>query len=313
MTRSIPTVVVPNLTGKLAVVTGASDGIGLGLAHRLARAGAEVIMPVRNTAKGAVAVKQIHASVPEARVSIRKLDLASLASVEALSSQLIDERRPINILINNAGIMMPPIRQVTQDGFELQFGTNFLGHFALTAQLLPLLREGSARAVTQTAIAAASGRINWDDLQWEKKYQANAAYSQSKIADLLFALELDRRSEAEQWGITSNAAHPGIAPTNLLAAHPEMGRSKDTVMVRVGRIFARNGFLFQEVEGGVLPALYAATSPQAKGGRMYGPSGFAHLSGAPAEQPIYKSALSQIEATKIWDKAEQLVGVSFST
>lgn len=313
MARSIPNVAVPDLTGKIAVVTGASDGIGLGLARRLAGAGAEVIMPVRNSAKGAIAVEQILASVPRARVSTRTLDLASLASVAALATQLIDEGRPIHILINNAGVMTPPTRQVTEDGFELQLGTNFLGHFALTARLLPLLREGAARTVTQTAIAAASGRINWDDLQWEKKYQPNPAYTQSKIADLLFALELDRRSDAGRWGITSNAAHPGIAPTNLLAAQPEMGRSKDTVMVRIGRIFARSGFLFHEVEGGVLPALYAATSARAKGGLMYGPSGFAHLSGAPAEQAIYKPARSLSEATKLWDKAEQLVGVSFPT
>jgi NAD(P)-dependent dehydrogenase (short-subunit alcohol dehydrogenase family) len=195
-------------------------------------------------------------------------------------------------------------------GFELQFGTNFLGHFALTAQLLPLLREGGARVTTQTAISAASGAINWDDLQWQKKYQAGPAYNQSKIAGLLFALELDRRSNTGQWGIVSNAAHPGITATNLLAAHPEIGRPKDTVAVRAGRRLARAGFLFQQVEGGLLPALFAAASPGAKGGVMYGPSGFMPLRGAPAEQATYQPGLSQDDATKIWEVAEQLAGVS---
>jgi NAD(P)-dependent dehydrogenase (short-subunit alcohol dehydrogenase family) len=310
MARTTPDIAVPDLTGKLAVVTGASDGIGLGLAGRLARAGAEVIMPVRNAAKGATAAEQIAASVPGARVAPRELDLSSLASVAAFAAQLVEEDRPIHILVNNAGVMTPPTRQVTRDGFELQFATNFLGHFALTAHLLPLLREGKARVTTQTSIAAASGAINWDDLQWEKRYLAGPAYNQSKIADLLFALELDRRSHAARWGVVSNAAHPGITATNLLAAHPEMGRPKDTVAVRVGRRFARAGFLFQQVEGGLLPALFAATSPDAKGGVMYGPSGFMHLRGAPAEQATYKPGLRKDDATKIWAVAEQLVGVS---
>jgi NAD(P)-dependent dehydrogenase (short-subunit alcohol dehydrogenase family) len=309
MARTTPDVAVPDLTGKLAVVTGASDGIGLGLAGRLARAGAEVIMPVRNAAKGAAAIEQIVASVPGARVATRELDLSSLTSVAAFAARLVEDGRPIDILVNNAGVMTPPTRQVTRDGFELQFGTNFLGHFALTAQLLPLLREGKARVTTQTSIAAASGGINWDDLQWEKKYQAGPAYTQSKIADLLFAIELDRRSNAGQWGVVSNAAHPGLTATNLLAAHPEMGRPKDTVAVRVGRRLARAGFLFRQVEGGLLPALCAAASPGAKGGVMYGPSGFMHLSGAPAEQATYKPGLSQDDATRIWQVAEQLVGV----
>jgi NAD(P)-dependent dehydrogenase (short-subunit alcohol dehydrogenase family) len=312
MARTTPDVAVPDLTGKLAVVTGASDGIGLGLAGRLARAGAEVIMPVRNAAKGAAAAERIAASVAGARVAPRQLDLSSLDSVAAFAAQLAGDGRPIDILINNAGVMTPPTRQVTRDGFELQFGTNFLGHFALTAQLLPLLRAGRARVTTQTSIAAASGGINWDDLQWEKKYQAGPAYAQSKIADLLFALELDRRSKAGAWGVVSNAAHPGITVTNLLAAHPEMGRPRDTVAVRAIRRLARAGFLFQQVDGGLLPALFAAASPAAKGGVLYGPSGFRQLRGAPAEQATYKPGLSQDDATRIWAVAEKLVGVSIA-
>jgi len=312
MARTTPDVAVPDLTGKLAVVTGASDGIGLGLAGRLARAGAEVIMPVRNAAKGAAAAERIAASVAGARVAPRQLDLSSLDSVAAFAAQLVGDGRPIDILINNAGVMTPPTRQVTRDGFELQFGTNFLGHFALTAQLLPLLRAGRARVTTQTSIAAASGGINWDDLQWEKKYQAGPAYAQSKIADLLFALELDRRSKAGAWGVVSNAAHPGITVTNLLAAHPEMGRPRDTVAVRAIRRLARAGFLFQQVDGGLLPALFAAASPAAKGGVLYGPSGFRQLRGAPAEQATYKPGLSQDDATRIWAVAEKLVGVSIA-
>jgi NAD(P)-dependent dehydrogenase (short-subunit alcohol dehydrogenase family) len=313
MPRTRPTITVPDLTGKLAVVTGASDGIGFGLAGRLAAAGAEVIMPVRNQAKGAAAAERIRGSVPGAKVSTRELNLSSLRTVEALADVLNAEDRPIHILINNAGVMTPPNREVTRDGFELQFGTNHLGHFALTARLLPLLRAGRARVTTQTSLAANSGGINWDDLQWEKKYNGSAAYSQSKIATMMFGLELDRRSQAGNWGITSNLSHPGITATNLLAAHPEMGRPKDTVLVRIIRRLSSIGFLAQTVDEGLLPALYAATSPQAQGGRFYGPSGFQHLTGAPAEQELYKPVRGEADAKRIWEISQQLTGVAFAT
>ncbi len=217
---------VPDLRGRLAVVTGASDGVGLGLAMRLAQAGAELILPVRNAAKGTGALDRIRASEPTARVSTRVLDLASLASVQRLAESLTAEGRPINLLINNAGVMAPPSRHTTADGYELQFGTNHLGHVALTGHLLPLLRTGRARVTTVTSIAARSGKIDWDDLQSEKRYAPVRAYSRSKLANLLFALELDRRSTAGGWGIVSNAAHPGTTRTNLYASGPSLGRAR---------------------------------------------------------------------------------------
>jgi NAD(P)-dependent dehydrogenase (short-subunit alcohol dehydrogenase family) len=192
MARNID-ITIPDLSGKLALVTGASDGIGFIIASRLAQAGAEVVMPVRNSTKGEQAVDRIRALVPGARVTTRALDLASLDSVTALTKQLVGEGRPINLLINNAGVMQPPSRLTTQDGFELQFGTNHLGHFALTQGLLPLLIEGRARITHQTSIAARSGAINWDDLNRDRDYDVTKAYRQSKIAVGLFSRELDYR------------------------------------------------------------------------------------------------------------------------
>lgn len=305
-------VIVPDLGGRLAIVTGASDGIGFGLAGRLAAAGAEVILPVRNAEKGRSALDRIRDAVPGARVGTRRLDLSSLQSVADLAGALLAEGRPIHILINNAGVMNPPSRQTTVDGFELQWGTNHLGHFALTARLLPLLRAGNARVTTQSSISARSNAINWDDPNFEKSYSAARAYSQSKIANLMFALELDRRSDHGGWGITSNAAHPGVTATNLLAAQPHMGRTTDTVSVRVIRSLARTGLLTQTVDQGMLPALYAATNPAAEGGKFYGPKGFQHLTGAPAEQEVYAPARDMAEAARLWSLSEQLVGMPFA-
>ncbi|GAA1645070.1 SDR family oxidoreductase [Actinoplanes couchii] len=185
---------VQNLAGRLAVVTGASDGVGLIVATRLAAAGAEVILPVRNRRKGDAALARIRREHPRAVVSLRDLDLSSLASVTALAATLTGEDRPVHLLINNAGVMTPPQRQTTADGFELQFGSNHLGHFALVGQLLPLLRAGHARVTSQLSVAANGGSINWDDLNWERSYDGRHAYSQSKIAFGLFGLELQRRS-----------------------------------------------------------------------------------------------------------------------
>jgi NAD(P)-dependent dehydrogenase (short-subunit alcohol dehydrogenase family) len=304
-------ITVPDLAGKLALVTGASDGIGFNIAARLARAGAEVLMPVRNRAKGDAAAQRILAQTPGAKISVRMLDLASLSSVSALADQLLDEGRPINILINNAGLMTPPTRQVTQDGFELQLATNHLGHFALTARLLPLLRDGHAHVTTQVSLSANQHSINWDDPNWEKSYNAFKSYSSSKIALGLFAVELQRRSVAEGWGIQSNLSHPGISPTNLLAAQPHIGRPRDTMAVRSIRAMSRLGILFGTPQSAALPAVYAATSPDAKGGHFYGPKGFQHLSGAPAEEPVYSRLASAEDGHKIWELSEQLVGVNF--
>jgi NAD(P)-dependent dehydrogenase (short-subunit alcohol dehydrogenase family) len=302
---------VPDLTGRLAVVTGASDGIGRGLAERLARAGAEVIMPVRNAAKGVAAIEKIRTAVPRAAVSTRTLDLASLASVAALADTLHAEGRPIDILVNNAAVMTPATRHTTPDGLELQFGTNFLGHFALVARILPLLRAGHARVTTQVSIGARAGRIDWADLQSEA-YQPWRAYNQSKLAIMLFALELDRRGRAAGWGLLSNVAHPGLTSTNLQAAGPNLGRAKPAPLDRIFKRLARVGWPVQPVEGGLRPALYAATSPDAEGGRFYGPRGLGHLTGAPAEQSIYRSARDEAAAARLWDVSARLAHVEFA-
>ncbi|ANB04451.1 short-chain dehydrogenase [Streptomyces ambofaciens] len=309
MPRQDTDISVPDLTGKRAVVTGASDGIGLGIATRLAAAGAEVVMPVRNPRKGEGAVARIRQRAPHANVSLRALDLSSLASVTALGKTLLDEGRPIHLLVNNAGVMTPPDRQTTADGFELQFGTNHLGHFALVHHLLPLLRAGRARVTSQISVAANRNAINWDDLGWQRSYNGMRAYSQSKIALGLFGLELDRRSEAAGWGITSNLSHPGIAPTSLLAARPEVGRTEDTLGVRLIRALSTRGILVGTVHTAQLPALLAATSPQAVGGGFYGPKGPGHMGGPPGEQKLYSRLRDTGEAQRIWRISEELAGV----
>ncbi|MGW1099235.1 SDR family oxidoreductase [Streptomyces sp. NPDC002455] len=309
MTRQDIDITVPDLTGRRAVVTGASDGIGLGIAMRLAAAGAEVVMPVRNPRKGEEAVARIRERIPGADVSLRALDLSSLASVAELGRSLLEEDRPVHLLVNNAGVMTPPDRQTTADGFELQFGTNHLGHFALVNHLLPLLRAGRARVTSQISIAANRHAIHWDDLNWERSYNGMRAYSQSKIALGLCGLELDRRSEAAGWGITSNLAHPGVAPTSLLAARPEVGRAQDTLGVRLIRALSARGIVVGTVRTAQLPALHAATSPGAVGGGFYGPSEAGHLGGPPAEQKLYGRLRGTEDARRIWEISEELVGV----
>lgn len=312
MPRRRPEFTVPDLSGKRAVVTGASDGVGLGVASRLAAAGAEVIMPVRNPEKGEAAIAGIRQRTPDAKVSLRLLELSQLESVAALGESLRNEGQPIHILINNAGVMTPPSRQTTANGFELQFGTNHLGHFALVAHLLPLLRAGGARVTSQISVAAASGVINWDDLNWERSYDGMRAYRQSKIAFGLFGLELSRRSRANGWGISSNVSHPGLAPTSLLAARPEVGRDRQTVSRRfIGALSAR-GILLGTVASAGLPALYAATASDARDGGFYGPSGPGHLGGPPAEQKLYAPLRGEDEARRIWRVSEELTKVSFS-
>ena len=175
-----------------------------------------------------------------------------------------------------------------------------------------MLRAGNARVTTQSSVSAASNAINWDDPNFEESYSVNKAYSQSKIANLMFGLELNRRSEHAGWGITSNASHPGVTATNLLAAQPHMGRTRDTLSVRMIRFTSRLGILTQTVDQGLLPALYAATHPDAEGGKFHGPRGFQHLTGSPAEQDVYKPARDMADAARLWDLSERLVGVQFA-
>jgi NAD(P)-dependent dehydrogenase (short-subunit alcohol dehydrogenase family) len=293
---------LPDLTGTRALVTGGSDGIGLGIATRLAAAGAEVLLPVRNRRKGEAARERIGAGV-----ELHDLDLSALDSVAALGATLRAQDRPIHLLVANAGVMTPPDRQTTADGFELQFGTNHLGHVALVAHLLPLLRKGRARVVTQVSIAARRGAMHWDDVNWERSYDGNRAYGQSKVACGLFGLELDRRSRAEGWGITSVLSHPGVAPTSLLAARPEVGRPRDTPQVRVIRALSRRGILLGTAESAGLPALLAAT---ASDGEFFGPRGPGGLGGPPAAQPLYRPLRSAADAERLWTLSLQLTGVS---
>lgn len=311
MTRPQPDLTLPDLTGRRALVTGASDGMGLVIASRLAAAGAEIVLPVRNRTKGKTAVTAIRRETPDARVALHELDLASLTSVEAFAQLLLDEGRELQIMINNAGIMTPPERRVSPDGFELQLATNHLGHVALVARLLPLLRAGRARVTSQISVAADQYAINWDDLNWERSYRADHAYSQSKIMLGQFGLALDRRSQAGAWGITSNLAHPGVAPTNLLAARPEMGRARQTPRRVLIRALSARGILFGTVQSAALPALLAATSPDARGGSLYGPSGFQHLGGPPAEQRLYSRLTREQERERTWVVSQELAAVTF--
>ena len=301
---------IPDQHGRRALVTGGSDGIGLRIATRLARAGAELVLPVRNRKKGEAAADGIRSQIPDAEITLAPLDLSSLASVAALGEELNSDGRPIHLLINNAGVMTPPERQTTADGFELQFGTNHLAHVALVAHLLPLLRAGNARVTSQISIAANERSINWSDLNWEHSYNGMHAYSQSKIAFGLFGLELDRRSAAAGWGITSNLSHPGVAPTSLLSARPEIGRSGDTLGVRVIRWLSARGLIVGTPDSASLPALYAATAPDAAGRRLYGPKGIGHLGGAPAEQKLYSRLRSEEEAARIWRVSLEMAGVT---
>lgn len=328
--RRYTDVVVPDLTGSRALVTGASDGIGLGIAERLARAGAELVLPVRNPAKGAAAVERLRAAVPDAVVGTRSLDLASLESVAALADGLLAEGRPIDLLVANAGVMTPPSRHTTADGFELQLGTNHLGHMALVGRLLPLLRAGDgrtagARVTTMSSAAARFGKIDWTDLNSERDYSPVRAYNFSKLAQLMFALELDRRSRAHGWGIVSNAAHPGTTYTGLYAAGPALGTGSgtgsgpgtgsgagepprmDTVMRRLLAL----GVFVQPVEMGVLPALQAVTDVTAGGGTFYGPDGVGHFTGSSAPQRVYAAATDEPAASRLWDVSEDLTGVRF--
>lgn len=304
---------VPDLHGKLAVVTGGSDGIGLKVAQRLTLAGAEVILPVRSAAKGAAALERIRSAVPGAVVSSRVVDLASLASVKSLADTLLTEGRPINLLVNNAGVMAPATRHTTMDGFELQFATNHLGHMSLTGRLMVLLRAGEACVTTVTSSAARGAKINWGDLQSAERYSPVRAYGVSKLANLLFALELDRRSRAGGWGIVSNAAHPGTTLTNLYASGPNLGRSRPAPHEAIMKRLAGWGVLVHPAEAGMLSPLYAVASPQAQGGSLYGPDGFGQFTGGPTGLRIYKSARSANDATRLWQISERLTGVFFET
>jgi NAD(P)-dependent dehydrogenase (short-subunit alcohol dehydrogenase family) len=303
---------VPDLTGKRAIVTGANSGLGYELTRRLAMAGAAVTLAVRDRTKGDAAIAQLTTGIPDARLSVRLIDLTSLASVQAFADSMLRDGHPVDILINNAGIMMPPRREFTPDGFELQFEANYLGHFALTGRLLPLLRKaGTSRVVNLSSIYARAGRLDWDDLQSEKSYRPGRAYGLSKLAMLMFARELDRRSVASGWGILAAAAHPGATITNLQVSGPLRGYKPDGMRARVNRLQYRVPGLYQNADQGILPALFAATSPNAVGGNYYGPSGFQEVTGGPAPAKIPARARNDADNARLWQVSEQLCGVAF--
>ncbi|MGX1173160.1 SDR family oxidoreductase [Pseudomonas sp. R151218B TE3479] len=295
---------IPSQRGRTAVVTG-TGGLGLQDALALARAGANVIIAGRNPSKGAAAVDQIRQRVPGANVTFGALDLASLESIESFGERLRSSRDSLDLLINNAAVMAPPKREVTCDGFELQFGTNYLGHFALTAQLLPLLRKGNKpRVVSLSSVAARSGTIDFDDLQAQRSYKPMPVYSQSKLACLMFALELQRRSDAGGWGIQSVAAHPGISRTDLLPN----GAGARSVPGMARRYM---WFLFQPAAQGALPTLFAATSPQAQGGGYYGPDRLGETRGYPAIAKVPAQALDTSVAARLWLESQGLTEAVF--
>jgi NAD(P)-dependent dehydrogenase (short-subunit alcohol dehydrogenase family) len=294
---------IPDQTGRTAVVTGANSGLGLVTARELARKGANVVLACRDMDKAAAASEQIAAAVSGPEVSLAALDLGSLTSVEAFATDFRSAHDGLDLLINNAGVMAPP-RRVTSDGFELQLGTNHLGHFALTGRLIGAMAgcEG-ARVVTVSSNAHKMARINFEDLQSERRYNRWSAYGQSKLADLMTALELDRRLRAAGSAIQSLAAHPGYAATNLQSAAPPF---LDRAVMTVGNLVVA-----QSADAGALPLLFAATEPGLDGGSYIGPDGIGEFRGHPKPVSPGRAATDEQAAARLWSVSEELTGVRF--
>lgn len=307
-----PTVLIPPQNGRLVVITGATGGLGFETALALAGAGAEVVLTGRNADKGRAALQKIRVRYPSAAIRFEDLDLASLASVTRFVERLSSERDALDVLVNNAGVMAPPVRRTTVDGFELQWGTNYLGHFALTAGLLPLLRNGGgsvrpSRVVNVSSIAHKyGGAIHFDDLQWERSYQPWPAYAQSKLAMLIFALELQRRSDAHQWGLLSTAAHPGYARTDLIANGPGHAGA----LQKLNRLLVQP-WVSHSAAAGAQPILFAAISADAQPAAYYGPTGPFELKGPPGVAAIAPRALDTTVAARLWDVSGQLTGAQW--
>lgn len=296
---------IPDQTGRIAVITGATSGLGLCCAHTLARRGAEVVLAVRNTARGEVTAASIRAEVPAAKLSVSSLDLASLASVREFAARTGGTLPRIDMLLNNAGLGMQPQRHETQDGFEQQFGTNHLGHFALTALLVPtLLRAPAPRVVTVASMAHRRGTIAWDDLQSKQAYNGRLAYNQSKLANLMFALELAARAKEQESALSSIPAHPGLALTGFLAA-----TELPAYMRAVGVIVSR--LLGQSAEAGSWPSIYAATMPDAANGEYWGPDGILEIRGLPARGRVWPHATNRADWQRLWAISEELTQTPF--
>jgi NAD(P)-dependent dehydrogenase (short-subunit alcohol dehydrogenase family) len=296
---------MPELSGKYVVVTGASSGIGFEAAQALAAKGANVVLAVRDVARGEACAARIRTAHRDAKLSVSALDLASLASIKDFAERISDTAPRIDILLNNAGLGLQEKRATTFDGFERQFGTNHLGHFALTGRLIPaLLRAPLPRVVTIASIAHRRGVIALDDLQTERPYSGRRAYGQSKLANLMFALELDRRARAEKSRLVSVAAHPGVATTGFVAA-----TQMPAVMAKIGQ-FAISLF-GQDAAHGALPGLYAATMPEVQGGQYWGPDGFMEIRGTPALAKLAPQAQDRATWSKLWAASENLTAVTY--
>ncbi len=296
---------IPELPGKYVIVTGASSGIGFEAAQALAAKGAEVTLAVRDSARGEACAAKIRSTYRDAKLTVSALDLASLASVRDFAERISDTAPRIDILLNNAGLGLQDKRATTKDGFERQFGTNHLGHFALTGLLIaPLLRAPAPRVVTIASIAHRRGAIALNDLQTERPYSGRRAYGQSKLANLMFALELDRRARAAKSRLVSVAAHPGVATTGFVAA-----TQMPALMAKLGQ-FAISVF-GQDAQHGALPGLYAATMPDVQGGQYWGPDGFMEIRGVPALAKLAPQAQDKAMWEKLWAASESLTGVTY--
>ena len=295
---------IPPQRGKTALITGANSGIGYQTAVELARAGMHVMLGCRSSEKGHQAAETLQRAVPGATAEVTVLDMASLDSIRSVADAW--RERPLDVLVNNAGVMALPSRELTADGFERQFGTNHLGHFALTGLLLPaLLRAPAARVVTVASLAHRNGEIDFDNLQSERQYKPMATYNNSKLANLLFAFELERRARAAQVALRSVAAHPGVARTRIFENGP------GTQGLRVMIFKAVSPFLLQSDAMGALPTLYAATAAEAQGGQYIGPDGFLEVKGFPKVVKPRPQALDEATARKLWSRSEELTGVSY--
>jgi NAD(P)-dependent dehydrogenase (short-subunit alcohol dehydrogenase family) len=296
---------IPSQTGRLAIITGTR-----GLGYETAQAGGRVILAGRNETKGQESVGKILALHPNAKIAFDKLDLASLASVTNFASRFAQAHSSLDLLVNNAGVMTPPRRQTTADGFELQFGTNHLGHFAVTANLLPLLRRGHQPRVVNVSSGAhrLMAAIHFDDLQWERKYKPWPAYAQSKLANLLFTLELQRRSDANDWRLMVDAAHPGYARTELIPNSPGAKGFSWFINRRL-----MQPWMSHSPAEGALPTLFAATSPAAKNGGYYGPTRLFEMKGPPGPAVIGKKAKDLVVARNLWEVPEKLSRVRWQT
>ena len=307
MSEKWTTADIPDQSGRTALITGANSGLGLQTAKALAAAGATVLLGCRNLDKAAAAKAEIESAAPGAAVEVVELDLGSLDSVERAATEVAARSDDLHLLVNNAGVMAPPRRE-TVDGFELQFGTNHLGHFALTGRLLEkLLVAPSPRVVTVASMAHRAGKMDFEDLNWERRYSRWPAYGRSKLSNLLFTSELARRAAAADSDLIAAAAHPGYASTNLQTAGPGMGPI-GVVVKPLAKV--SNLFLGQSDAMGALPTLYAATAPDVTGGEYFGPDGIGEQRGHPQRVGRSGRASNEADARRLWEVSEELTGVS---